>query len=105
MFCMTVSYPIKEDSQFDHLYYREKHLPLCEQLFSDYGYKGNILRTDTGRSPTGHPCEYTSVDLLFETREGLQAAVVAKGGEVSADVPKFTTVTPRVVFSQIVVHG
>ena len=101
MYCLTVSYPKAESTHFDLEYYQQTHIPLCARLFAEHGYLGSVLRTDEGKGPGSGELSYASIDLLFESREQLQAALAAAGQEVSADLVNYTDARPRMSFAEI----
>ncbi len=101
MYCLTVTYPKGEDTRFDHDYYVNSHIPLCERLFEDHGLCGNVLRTEQGRGPGSADLNHASIDLLFESAEQMQAALAAGGKEVSADIVNYTNATPQMSFSEV----
>ena len=96
MYCLTVTYPIGENTNFDEEYYRNTHMPLCVRLFADHGYRGSVLRTKQGQAPGKGDLNYASVDLLFDSAEHMQGALAAGGQEVSADVANYTDATPNI---------
>jgi uncharacterized protein (TIGR02118 family) len=101
MYSLTVSYPKAEGSSFDLEYYQQTHIPLCGRLFADHGYLGFVLRTDEGKGPGSADLNHASIDLIFESREQLQAALAAGGPEVTADVVNYTDARPRMSFSEM----
>jgi uncharacterized protein (TIGR02118 family) len=101
MYCLTVSYPKAADSHFDYDYYREKHIPLCNELFRDHGLRGTVLRTNEGKGPGSADLNYASIDILFESAEQLGAALQSGGQSVGADVPNYTNVQPIMTFGDI----
>lgn len=103
MYCLTVTYPIGDDTNFDESYYRDKHMALCARLFADHGYRGSVLRTNQGQAPGAGGLSYASVDLLFDTQEQLQAALAAGGKDVSADIVNYTNAKPSMSFSEVAV--
>jgi uncharacterized protein (TIGR02118 family) len=103
MYCVTVTYPIGEDTHFDQDYYREHHMALCARLFADHGYLGSVLRTNLGKAPGSGDQNYASVDLLFESAEHLGAAMAAGGKEVTADIVNYTNATPSMSFAEIAI--
>ena len=104
MYCMTVEYPKTEGSRFDYDYYRDHHMPLCSRLFADHGFRGVVLRTGGGKGPGSGDLNWVSLDLIFDSVEQLQAALAAAGQEVTADVPNYTDVRPRMSFAEIAVE-
>jgi uncharacterized protein (TIGR02118 family) len=101
MYCLTVSYPKGENSTFDHEYYNDTHIPLCQRLFADHGLRGTVLRTDQGKAPGAGDLNHASIDLVFDSAEGLQAALAAGGREVTADIVNYTNAQPSMSFSAI----
>lgn len=101
MYCLTVTYPIGEDTNFDHDYYKNSHMPLCARLFAEHGYRGFVLRSNQGEAPGKGGLNYASVDLLFESAEQMGAALAAGGKEVSADIGNYTNTTPSMSFSEL----
>ncbi|MCZ6831849.1 MAG: EthD family reductase [Gammaproteobacteria bacterium] len=103
MYCLTVSYPKGEDTTFDHEYYRDTHIPLCQRLFGEHGLRGTVLRTAEGKAPGSDDLNHATIDLIFDSSEGLQAALAAGGKEVSADLVNYTNAKPRMSFCEITV--
>lgn len=101
MHCLTVTYPIGEDTTFDHDYYRNNHMALCARLFAGNGYRGFVLRSNQGKAPGSGDLNHASVDLLFDSQEQLGAALAAGGKEVSADIVNYTNTTPSMSFSEV----
>lgn len=101
MYCMTVDYPRDEGSTFDLDYYRDKHLPLCEQLLDGRGLVGSVLRLGAGKAPGSGDVLWASVDLVFTGKDELNAALAAVGGDIGADVPNYTNVKPRMTFAEV----
>ncbi|NHN36578.1 EthD family reductase [Pseudomaricurvus alcaniphilus] len=101
MYCMTVDYPKTEGSEFNFDYYRDRHMPLCAQLFADYGYRGSVLRKAPGKGPGSGDLSWASLDVIFASKEQLQAGLAACGKQVADDVPNYTNVKPRMSFAEI----
>ena len=101
MHCLTVTYPKGENTNFDHDYYVNTHIPLCQRLFGEHGLCGSVLRTEEGKGPGSGDLNHASIDLVFETAEGMQAALAAGGQEVGADIVNYTNTTPRMSFGTI----
>ena len=101
MYCMTVTYPRTEGSTFDMAYYKDRHIPLCAELFADHGYVGTVLRAAQGSAPGADDVNYASVDILFRDAQSLGSALKAGGKGVGDDVRNYTDVTPVMTFSEI----
>jgi uncharacterized protein (TIGR02118 family) len=103
MYCLTVTYPKREGSTFDHEYYVSKHIPLCARLFADHGFQGTVLRSEQGAAPGAADQNYASVDILFDSPESMSAALKAGGKQVSEDLKNYTDVQPVMAFSAVTV--
>ena len=94
MIRFSVFYPSSEDDNFDHDYYRDKHVPLAlktwgiESAEIDKGVDGPYV---------------AAVHFTFESPEAMQAALGSAGtGDVMADMANYTTVAPVIQTSEIV---
>lgn len=99
---MSVYYPSQPDTAFDHAYYAGPHRRLVEERLGPRG----LQRVEIDRGIAGFgggPAPYVAVGhLLFDSLQSLQAAWDAGGGDVVADLPRFTTIQPVVQISEIV---
>ena len=43
MYCVTVTYPKSEGSNFNYDYYVQNHISLCARLLAQHGYLGYVL--------------------------------------------------------------
>lgn len=94
MIRLSVLYPSAEGSTFDHDYYRDKHVPLALKTWGlsdaeiDRGLDGPYV---------------AAVHFRFESQEAIAAAMGMPGtGDVLADVPNYTNITPVMQTSEIV---
>jgi uncharacterized protein (TIGR02118 family) len=101
MFCLTVIYPNSEGSHFDQDYYVEKHLALCADLFAAHGFRGSVVKLSQGKSPGQDGLNHASVDLLFDSREQMQAGLAAGGKQIAADVANYTNIKPQMSFAEV----
>jgi uncharacterized protein (TIGR02118 family) len=92
---LSVFYPSSEGATFDHSYYRETHIPLCVKTWG----------LDGAEIDKGIDGPYVAaVHFTFESMDALQAAMGSKGtGDVMADVPNYTSITPILQTSEIVI--
>ena len=94
MIRLSVFYPSTEGATFDHDYYRNKHVPLCQKTWGPAG-------VEIDRGVDGP--YVAAVHFEFESTEALQKAMGAEGtGDVLADVANYTTITPVLQTSEIV---
>jgi len=100
MIIVSVLYPRHGESQFDHEYYRQKHMPLVEQRWSGMG----LVKMEWMRgvaAPDGGEPGYEVITLLtFLSREAFEAGLAAFGEEILGDIPNFTNVQPLVQINQ-----
>ena len=101
MYCLTVTYPAEAGKRFDLKYYTETHIPLCQRLFSGYGFHGHILRLNGGAEPGQGGAFFAEIDLLFETHEQLARALAEQSGALQADLAHYTDVQPSMCFSDV----
>jgi uncharacterized protein (TIGR02118 family) len=99
---MSVYYPSQPGVTFDHAYYTGSHRQLVEESFRPLGLRQfEIERGVAGFG--GGPAPYVAVGhLLFDSMESFQAAWNARGGDIVADIPKYTNGQPVVQISEIV---
>jgi uncharacterized protein (TIGR02118 family) len=90
----SVLYPAGDGATFDHDYYRDKHIPLACRT---WGLDG----AEIDRGTTGP--YVAAVHFRFESMEAMTAALSAEGtGDVLADIPNYTNITPIQQISEIV---
>jgi uncharacterized protein (TIGR02118 family) len=91
---MSVYYPQGENEQFDHDYYRDVHIPLCQQTWQP-------VNTAVERGLNGP--FVASVHFTFASREAMDEALKAEGtGAIMADVKNYTSITPQMQISEVV---
>ncbi len=94
MIRMSVFYPAGEGATFDHDYYREKHIPLCQSTWG----------VDNAEIDRGVDGPYVAaVHFRFESPEAVQEAMGNPGtGAILADVANYTNIQPVIQTSEIV---
>ena len=91
---MSVYYPRGEGEQFDHDYYRDVHIPLCQKTWQP-------AKTEIERGLNGP--FVASVHFTFASREAMDAALAGDGtAAIMADVQNYTTITPQMQVSEVV---
>lgn len=96
MIRLSVFYPRSDDSTFNHEYYRDHHIPLC---LKTWGLSDSAAEIDRGLDGP----YVAAVHFRFDSQEALGAAMTAPGtGDVLADVPNYTNITPIMQTSEIV---
>ena len=93
MIRLSVLYPTTEGATFDHDYYRDKHVPLACKA---WGVEAQIDKGIDGPY-------VAAVHFTFDSLEAIGEAMGNPGtGEIMADVPNYTTITPVMQTSEIV---
>ncbi len=96
MIRLSVFYPRSDNSTFNHDYYKDSHIPLCLQT---WGLDASAAEIDRGVDGP----YVAAVHFRFDSAEALGAAMSAPGtGDVLADVPNYTNITPVMQTSEIV---
>jgi uncharacterized protein (TIGR02118 family) len=96
MIRLSVLYPKTDGAEFDHDYYRDKHVPLaCET----WGIDPSGAQIDKG---VDGPYE-AAVHFTFDSLESMGAAMGGEGTQaVIADVANYTSIQPVMQTSEIV---
>ncbi len=94
MIIVSVIYPKNGESQFNHEYYVEKHLPLVWARWGGMGLSKLEALRGVGSLDGGAPGAELIALLSFDSMESMQAALAAAGAEVVGDIPNFTNVQP-----------
>lgn len=91
---ISVFYPAGEGETFDHDYYRDVHIPLCQKL-----WEPTDVRIDRG---VVGPNE-AAVHMIFPSREALDAALASESAaQITGDVKNYTTISPVIQISDVV---
>lgn len=94
MIKLSVLYPKTEGAAFDHDYYRDRHVPLCQSTFQP-------TRVEIDRGVDGP--YVAAVHFFFPSLDALQAAMAGEGTKaVTDDVANYTTITPVMQVSEVV---
>jgi uncharacterized protein (TIGR02118 family) len=93
MIRLTVLYPETEGATFDHDYYRDTHVPLCEKAWG--------IAAETNKGINGP--YVAAVHFVFDSLDAMNAAMASEGtGAVLADVANYTTIQPVLQTFEIV---
>jgi uncharacterized protein (TIGR02118 family) len=94
MIRVSVFYPSSEGSTFDHDYYKNSHVPLCESTW-------NPASTQIDRGIDGP--NVAAVHIMFDSAEAMQTAMALPGtADIMADVANYTSITPVLQVSEVV---
>lgn len=96
MITVTVSYPAADGTAFDFDYYRDVHMPLVADRWSNRLKGAEALRGLPGPDG-GAPAFHAIAVLRFESPDELGAAMAgAEAAEIMADIANFTSARPIV---------
>lgn len=104
MIKLSVLYPYRADAQFDHGYYRDKHMPLLKQRMGEHCKYYAVEKGLSGVTPESAPAFVALCHVYAETLESLMAGLGPHAEELAADVANFTNLTPLQQISEVVVE-
>jgi uncharacterized protein (TIGR02118 family) len=94
MIRLSVYYPATDGATFDHDYYRDSHVPLCQSTW-------NPVKAEIDKGIDGP--HVAAVHITFESLDALQAAMRHEGtGAILADVANYTTIQPILQTSEVI---
>jgi len=101
---ITVLYPNASDATFNMEYYLSKHMPLVQEKFGSFNFKGYSVCKIKGipqPDKTMDPGPYSVQALLnFDSLQDFQAALAAEAATVMGDVPNFTNQQPTLLVGE-----
>ena len=105
MIKVSVMYPNRPGVQFDHDYYRNKHLPLIKRRMGAALRYYTVDKGLSGARPND-PATYVGMcHLMCDTLETYQAAFGPHAEELVGDIRHFTNQAPITQISVVVVEN
>lgn len=101
---VTVMYPFAEGARFDHVYYRERHMPMMKTLLGSACSYYTVEKGISGREPDSRPAFVATCAFICESVEAYRAASLAHRAQILGDIPNYTDIAPMVQISEIVVE-
>ena len=103
MIKVSVMYPNTAGARFDHMYYRDKHMPLVKARMGDACLYYTVDKGLAGGAP-GSPAPYVGMCHIFsDSVEQFQAGFGPHAKEIMADIANYTDLTPVMQISEVVV--
>lgn len=100
---VSVMYPNKPGCRFDHVYYKDKHMPYMKALMGDACLFYTIDKGLGGGAP-GESAAYVGMcHIHFDSVKSFQSAFGQHGAKIMADVPNYTDLAPVIQLSEVVV--
>lgn len=104
MIKVNVMYPYREGARFDHVYYRERHMPMVKAMLGSACAYYMVERGISSRAPGSPPPFVAACAFICESAEGYEAAIQPHRAEVVADLANYTDIVPIVLVSELVVE-
>ena len=104
MIKVSVMYPSKSGARFDHVYYRDRHMPMVKERIGDSCRYYTVDRGLAGGEPGAPPTYVGMCHLFFDSVEAYQSAFGPQAKEILADIPNYTDLSPVLQISEVVVE-
>ena len=103
MIKVSVMYANKPGARFNHVYYRDTHMPLVKARMGDRCRFYTVDKGLAGGSP-GEPAPYVGMCHIYcDSVEAFQAGFGPHAKEIMADIRNYTELAPIVQISEVVV--
>ena len=103
MIKVSVMYPNTAGARFDHVYYRDQHMPLVKRSMGDACLFYTVDKGLAGGAP-GEPAPYVGMCHIYsDSVEAFQAGFGPHAKEILADIANYTDLTPVMQISEVVV--
>ena len=100
--CLTVLYPHDPEDRFDYEYYRDHHMTSLIKLFGQEAITRIEIRkslsSPAGRNPTLYSC---TANIYVADQQAFAAAAGRNHQRVVDDIPRFTSVIPISVMTEV----
>jgi uncharacterized protein (TIGR02118 family) len=103
MIKVSVMYPNTAGAMFDHVYYRDQHMPLVKRSMGDACLFYTVDKGLAGGAP-GEPAPYVGMCHIYsDSVEAFQAGFGPHAKEILADIANYTDLAPVMQISEVVV--
>jgi uncharacterized protein (TIGR02118 family) len=103
MLKISVMYPNAPGVNFDHDYYRDKHMPMVQQRMGDKLKRYTVDKGVAGGAPGSAPTYIAAGHLFCDSVEAFQAGFGPHTQEIMGDIPNYTNAKPVIQMSEVVV--
>jgi uncharacterized protein (TIGR02118 family) len=104
MIKVSVMYPNTPGARFDHVYYRDKHMPLVKTRMGETCKYYTIDKGLAGGAP-GTSATYVGMCHIFcDSAETFQAGFGPHAEEITGDIKNYTDLAPVIQISEVVVE-
>ena len=102
MYLVSIMYPHQDGARFDLDYYLKTHMKLVEKAMKPFGLKKWAVEKGLPAA-NGKPSPYVCIgQLFFDSADGYDRAIAAKGTELRGDLPNYTDIAPVRQVSELV---
>ena len=103
MIKVSVMYPNTPGARFDHVYYRDKHMPLLKERMGDACKYYTVDKGLAGGAPDTPPTYVGMCHIFCDTVESFQGAFGPHAKEILGDIANYTELEPVLQISEVVV--
>lgn len=104
MIKVNVMYPYAEGARFDHIYYRDRHMPMMKARLGDACAYYTVEKGLTGGAPGASPAYVAMCAFFCDSIEGYRAAVEQHSAEIRGDIANYTDIAPVIQVSEVIVE-
>jgi len=104
MIKVSVMYPYAEGARFDHVYYREKHMPMVKQRLGTACLYYTVDKGIAGGGPGTDSVYVAKCDFLCTSLEAYLEARGPHAQEIRGDIANYTDIQPVLQISEVVVE-
>jgi uncharacterized protein (TIGR02118 family) len=101
MIKVSILYPNKPGSHFDMSYYLATHMPMAMRLLANGLHKTEVDAGIQGTKPGEPPPFFGGCQFYFDSIDAFLEVWKAAAAELTADIPKYTDVTPIIQFNEV----
>ncbi len=98
---VTVLYPRTDGASFDFEYYADHHMGLVRRFFGEDAWDIQVERGIEGGRPGSKPAYVALCRLQTHSSETWHKYIGENFDEFVGDIPKFTTIQPKILFTEI----
>ncbi len=103
MIKVSVMYPTTPGARFDHAYYRDKHMPLVKTRMAESCRYYTIDRGIGGATADAAAPYVAMCHIFCDSVEAFQAGFGPHAKEITADISRYTDVSPVIQISEVVI--
>jgi uncharacterized protein (TIGR02118 family) len=104
MIKVNVMYPYAEGARFDHLYYRDRHMPMVKARLGSACAYYTVEKGLAGGAPGAPPPFVAMCAFICDSVGAYRAASQEHGAEIRGDIANYTDIAPVIQISEVVVE-